>query len=393
MKILMVLESEFPPDVRVENEIAALSGEGHEVHLACSTRKNKPCKETIGKAFVHRKRISKFIYKSSVGSLKFPFYFNFWRRFIFPLVAAEKFDVIHIHDLPLAIIGAEIKTKYRIPMVLDLHENWPALLRNATHTATPIGKLLYSDRQWTEYEKKFTLKADLIITIIEEAGERIINLGVDPARICIVSNSVNPEGLSIMEKKRNDDSFVLFYGGGINRHRGLQVVLEAISLLKARNIKIILEIVGSGSYLADLRIITEKLAVGEQVRFHGHKPFDAMLDMLSEADAAIIPHLRTDNNDASSPNKLYQYMYLGKPVISSDCLSLKRILNETNAGFIYRNDSAVELADLLEKLINDRHLLEEKGLNGRKAILGGLNWNTEKEKLIKAYTRLAKDTK
>jgi len=40
MKILMILESEFPPDVRVENEIVALTEAGHEVHLACSTRKN-----------------------------------------------------------------------------------------------------------------------------------------------------------------------------------------------------------------------------------------------------------------------------------------------------------------------------------------------------------------
>ena len=44
MKILMILESEFPPDVRVENEMLALTEAGHEVHLACSTRKNRPGK-------------------------------------------------------------------------------------------------------------------------------------------------------------------------------------------------------------------------------------------------------------------------------------------------------------------------------------------------------------
>src|SRR5664279_5405694 len=112
MKILMVLETEFPPDVRVENEMLALKAAGHEVHLACSTRKKRPEKESFGKSTIHRKKITSFIYKSSVGCLKFPFYFNFWRNFIFTICAVEKFDVIHIHDLPLSQIGVEVKRKF-----------------------------------------------------------------------------------------------------------------------------------------------------------------------------------------------------------------------------------------------------------------------------------------
>ena len=114
MKILMLLETEFPPDVRVENEILALTEAGHEVHLACSTRKNRPETEGFGKAIIHRKKISSFIYKSSVGCLKFPFYFHFWRKFIFTLCAKEKFDIIHIHDLPLSKIGVDVKQKFNI---------------------------------------------------------------------------------------------------------------------------------------------------------------------------------------------------------------------------------------------------------------------------------------
>ena len=73
--------------------------------------------------------------------------------------------------------------------------------------------------------------------------------------------------------------------------------------------------------------------MNQYVNFWGHKPFNEMLEILAESDAAIIPHIRTENNDASSPNKLYQYMYLNKPIISSDCTSLKRIINETQYRF------------------------------------------------------------
>ena len=81
-------------------------------------------------------------------------------------------------------------------------------------------------------------------------------------------------------------------------------------------------------------------------------------------------------------------MYLNKPVISSDCTSLKRIINETNTGFIYKNDSPEELFDLLEKLNRNRKLLEDLNGNGRKAVMEKYNWNIDKKRLIQAYMEL-----
>ena len=224
----MILESEFPPDVRVENEILALSEAGHEVHLACSTRKNRPENDKFGKAFIHRKKISEFIYKSSVGCLKFPFYFNFWRNFLFPICHREGFDAVHICDLPLSRIGQEIKQKFNTWLIIDLHENWPALLKTAKHTRTIAGRLLSSNRQWVAYERITLAEADKIITVIEEARDRIIRLGIDPGKISIVSNTINYDGLNIKSVKKDSETFTVFYGGAINAHRGLQIALEAV---------------------------------------------------------------------------------------------------------------------------------------------------------------------
>lgn len=385
----MVLESEFPPDVRVENEILALTESGHEVHLACSTRKNYNDKELFGKAVIHRKPISSFIYKSSVGCLKFPFYFNFWRNFIFGLCEMEQFDAIHIHDLPLSKIGLDAKRKFNILLTIDLHENWPALIKMAPHTQTFLGKLLSSNEQWIEYEQKMVRQADKVITIIEEARDRIVNLGVDPAKVFIVSNTINFENLSVTAKKNDGDPLTIFYGGALNRHRGLQIVMEALKICIRKQRDIRLWIVGDGSYRKGLEELSEFLNIKPNVRFFGHKPFNEMLNILAKSDAAIIPHTRTDNNDASSPNKLYQYMYLNKPIISSDCISLKRIIIDTNTGFIYKNDSPQELAILIEKLGNDRSLLSQIEGNGRKAVIEKYNWNIDKKRLILAYKELS----
>ena len=388
MKILMVLESEFPPDVRVENEMLALTEAGHEVHLACSTRKNRPEIEQFGKSVIHRKTISSFIFKSSVGCLKFPFYFNFWKKFIFGICAKERFDVIHINDLPLSKIGVDVKRRFNACLVIDLHENWPALLKTATHTQTIPGRLLSSNNQWVEYEQKMLPEADKVITIIEEARDRVIRLGIDAAKIFMVSNTINFENLSVQVNMKKTDAFTVFYCGAINRHRGLQIVLESIKMCAAKEMNIRLWIVGDGSFRKKLEELSDAYNINSRVRFWGHKPFNEMLEILAQSDVAIIPHIRTDNNDASSPNKLYQYMYLNKPIISSDCTSLKRIITETHTGFIYKNDSPEELFFLLEKLIGDRKILEEINGNGRKAVLEKYNWNIDKNRLIDAYRGL-----
>ena len=96
MKILMLLDHPFPPDTRVENEMKSLTEAGHEVHIACFQKDNEPLLENSALGIIHRKPISKFVFKSSVGALKFPFYFNYWKRFVDELFAIEQFDAVHV---------------------------------------------------------------------------------------------------------------------------------------------------------------------------------------------------------------------------------------------------------------------------------------------------------
>ncbi|NSW94485.1 MAG: glycosyltransferase family 4 protein [Bacteroidales bacterium] len=391
MKILMLLEADFPPDIRVENEILALTGAENEVHLACYTKTGRPERDTWGKAVIYRKKISQFIYKSSVGCLKFPFYFNFWRKFLIEVVSTTKFDAVHVHDLPLSLLGLELKKALGIPLIIDLHENWPSLVKTSKHTRTLLGRFLSPYNKWVKYEKKMLMNADRIITVIEEARERVINLDVDPEKVIIVSNTINTETIKINSTSKKDDAFALFYGGGINQHRGLQVVLEAVKILHESEIQVRFIIVGDGSYRKDLEKLAERLGIGSLVNFTGRKSYNEMMEILSSSDAAVIPHLRTDNNDASSPNKLYQYMYLGKPVITADCLSLKRIVTETGAGFVYKNDSPDDLAKLIINIRSDKSRLEEAGRNGTKAVLEKYNWNNDSKRLTEMYSKLEQE--
>ena len=362
MKILMVLDNEFPPDTRVENEIETLAKAGHEIHLACLTFWNRKEFEQKDNYFIHRKKISKFIFKTSVGCLKFPFYFNFWRKYLSELFRKYPFKAIHIHDLPLGIVGYEFKKKYNIPLILDLHENWPALLQMAIHTNTVFGKILSSNKQWRKYEKDILLKADKIITVVEEMKERLVKLGIVPNKIFIVSNTLKIDSFQVPDKKPDPNYFTLFYAGGLNYHRGLQVVIKALPKIIKKIPNIRFWIIGKGSYQKELEKLVEKLELQQSVKFRGWKNQTEIADLLVQSDIALIPHLKYEHTDSTIPHKLFQNMYAKKPVIASNCNPIKRIINKSKCGLVYENEN--RLTECLLKFHNHPEIRKGMGGNG-----------------------------
>lgn len=385
MKILMLLDHEFPPDIRVENEIEALVENGHEVHVACYTRKGLPDKEFISQSIVHRKPISTFIYKSSVAALKFPFYFNFWKSFLNELSKNEKFDAVHVHDLPMAKVGFDFAKKLGIPFNLDLHENWPALLRVATHTQTFLGKLLSSDKQWTKYELNYCTKADNIIVVVDEAKERLISLGIEPKKIHVVSNTLNFKHFEIPETNPDTGYFTLLYAGGINKHRGLQFVISGLKHLQGLSKPVRIWILGDGSYLGTLKQLALDEKVAEMVDFKGWKNYSEMQKYFGMADACLIPHVKNDHTDSTIPHKLFQYMYAGKPTIASNCAPIKRIVRETGSGIIYKFDDPQDFAFQTADLLNNPNKMAEIIEKGKKTVVEKYNWENDKKVLQKIY--------
>lgn len=384
----MVLDREFPPDIRVENEIEALQEAGHEIYLACYTRKNRKRYEPNKNYHIYRKPINAFHYKSSVAVLRLPFYFHFWRKFIRLLQKKNNFDAIHIHDLPLARIGYEISQEFQIPFILDLHENWPAYLRVSKHTNTTLGKLLSNNSQWEKYEQTYCHHANKIIVVVDEAKTRLKEIGIDEAKIHIVSNTINYSKLATMDLLPEKEFFTLIYAGAINEHRGLQVVLDALKLLNTKNTNIRFQIIGDGSYLAELKKIASKLGLEEKVDIIGWKPFEEMLAFIMRSDACIIPHRKSAHTDSTIPHKLFQYMYFGKPVISSNCTPIQRILEDTNSGLIYVHDKAADLARVIDKLASDSNLYRDLSLNGKPAVKAKYNWNVDAAELNGTYNSL-----
>lgn len=389
MKILMLLDHPFPPDTRVENEMKSLTAAGNEVHIACFQKKAEPLLEKTSYGIIHRKPVSSFVFKSSVGVLKFPFYFNYWRKYVDELFAQIHFDAIHIHDLPLAKIGYEAKRKYGVKFVLDLHENWPVLLQLSTHTNTFLGKLLSSNKQWIRYEKEMSSTADRVIVVVDEAKTRISSLGVKPENIEVVSNTLNIEQFDPIERKEfKTDLFRMLYVGGINYHRGIQTVIQAIALLKDKGIEVHFDLVGDGSYLKDIKGLIDELHVQDNVTVHGFKHYTEICELYESANVALIPHIKSGHTDNTIPHKIFQYMYAGIPMVVSNCDPLVRIMKETESGVSYRYDHPEELANIIAEFYAHPEHLNDYIRKGRQAVIDKYNWKIDGAKLVNLYKQL-----
>lgn len=389
MKVLMLLDHVFPPDTRVENEIKALASAGHEVHIACFQKEGKPLLEKTDTCVIHRYPVSKLVFKSSVAVLKFPMYFNYWRRIVKGLFAETRFDVVHVHDLPLAKVGFEAKSKYGCRFVLDLHENWPVLLQLSSHTNTFLGLLLSSNCQWVKYEGDMCAKADRIIVVVDEAKERVCALGVPPEKVSVVSNTLNIDQFDPIERKDFDmNNFRMLYVGGINYHRGIQYVIRALSILKNHNVDVHFDLVGNGRYLNDVEMLIKELQVEDMVTVHGFKHYSQIVDVYESASVALIPHIKSGHTDNTIPHKIFQYMYAGIPMIVSDCNPLERIVNETRSGIVYRYDDPKALAEAIESLYDDRSRLYDYVKEGRKAVIEKYNWAVDGKNLCEMYAGL-----
>ena len=380
----MLLERDFPPDLRVEKEMQSLIEAGHQITLACFTFRKKKEIEKNAALTIIRFPISKLIYKSSVAALKFPFYFDFWRRNLNRLLRQKSFDVVHVHDLPLAKIGSEIQKNFNIPFVLDLHENWPALLKISQHTNTLLGKLLSSQEQWEEFEKDSINQADRVIVVVQEMKARLIKKGFSEDKIAVISNT--PAKIDLPDLPP-ENRFTLIYAGGIDEQRGLQIALQAVKSVITIIPDLKFLIIGEGRYRRVLKQKTTEYNLTNNVVFTGWLGFDEMVGYLAGSHLALIPHLRNDHTDTTIPHKLFQYFAAGKPVIASDCTPLKRIILETNTGLIYRDNDPEQLADAILNLAEDHQLYSEIRENQKKA-LETYNWSEDAVRLCHVYRDL-----
>jgi len=397
MKIGMVLQSRMPPnDIRVEKEAWALLEAGHEVHLLLEGGGARPREED-------RQGI-KLLRGVAGGRMRdtyrrYTFNFTFrdapWRRAIEGFIRERGVEALHVHDLPLVGEAVRAGRRFGIPVVADLHENFPAGLQawyaNRLKRAT-----IYRYGRWARYERSVLAEVDAVIAVIEESKRRLEGIGVQPDKIFVVPNTerrtwgeaaaVDPV---VLERYRDD--FVLSYIGKFSVHRGLDVVVRAMPEIRREIPRVKLVLVGDRNrpYRRRLSRLIERTGVEDVVELAGWQPFERIWSYISASDVCLVPHSRNPHTDTTIPHKIFQYMLLGKPAIVSDCPPLARVVTDAGAGLVFRHDSPADFAACVLKLYADPELRARMAASGREAFFDRYSWETTHGELLRLYEMLA----
>ena len=187
----MILDDVFPPDPRVENEAITLINGGYEVFLFCLHNGNQKTNELINGIKIRRYKFSKLTYKLSALSYDLPFYKMIMRPKINHFIKKNNIDFLHIHDIRIAETVFQVNKKYKLKVVLDLHDNIPENMRFYPHLRKFPGKYIISPKKWKIKESEFIIKADKIITVSPNFAKDIIEENnIEKEKMILVPNTV-----------------------------------------------------------------------------------------------------------------------------------------------------------------------------------------------------------
>lgn len=402
MRIGMLLDQHFPPDVRVQKEARTLAKNGFDVNLLAIGDGSRPPVEQLDflkvfRIFNHTR--GKFLSDLGISIGRFTGFRMFlWEKHIEKFISDNSIDVLHVHDLPLFRSAYAVAGKFGIKVILDLHENYPHALREwkkLDRFAKLKLKILYPLSEWQKYECWAVKHAFRVVVVIEEMKERLIKLcRANSNRIAVVPNTESldflklPLDSDIIQKYKNN--FVLSYIGGIAPHRGVDVLIRAVTLVKNKMPELKVLIVGGGNILPRLKKMAASLGVDEIVEFIGYVPPDRVPSYIAASDIGVIPHIKNPHTDNTIPHKLFQYMMLGKPVAVSNCKPLKRLVEETGCGTVFESGNPDSLAQKILFLYHNGELMKDMGQRGKNATTeGGLNWETTSKPLVEIYRNIA----
>ena len=391
MKIGMILDASFPPDPRVENEAVSLVDNGHEVFLFCLSYSKALKDEQIQGISVKRYLSNTLEYKLSALAYTVPFYTLLMQQKIQKFIKATQVSVLHIHDIKIAQAVFNANKKWNLPVVLDLHDNLPEVMKLYPHLQKFPGKYIISPNKWKLKEEEFIKKATKVITVSPEFIESLEKrLPSEKNKFVLVPNTIRSsfyEDFTLDQHiiHRYKKHFVLLYLGDTHVRRGLQTAIAAIPKLKEKIPNIKLVIVGKNTTDVILKQQVTDLEIQNYVDFEGWQDVALFQSYINASDVCISPLHRNLQHDVAYANKIFQYMSFAKPILVSNAIAQARLVHKINSGLVHKEKDTKDFTLKVLQLFEDKNLRAQLGENGAIFIKNEFSWQITSKKLLHLY--------
>ncbi len=292
--------------------------------------------------------------------------------FIAAFRATRRADVVHACDLdtlPAALAAKGLRGSRIAYDIFDFYGDM-ILAKLRERTRTGLIRL------------EASLSAFVDLVILPDASRRASLPQAFPRPVEIVMNTPSDRAVDVPQGK----TFTIFYGGNLAPDRGLVPAVEALQDTEG----IELRFAGTGELADSLRSIS---AGRKDVVFLGELGHRDLLEETARANAILAWYdPSVPANRVASPNKLFEAMMLGRPVLVSSGTSMAEIVSETGCGVVVGYGDAAALRMAVARLKDDPSEAASLGRRGRVAFERSYNWELNEKRLLDAYENLIRLT-
>ncbi len=375
----MLLRNPFTADSRVEKEAASLTLAGYRVTVVAEGRPGLP---------EHEERDGYAVVRVARGPARLPgARMREYRSRLVEALAATKPDILHAHDSDALDAIGRVAKQLRVPFVYDAHELW---LGQENRGRSALYHTLF--RAWYWWLQRRTVpRAAAVLTVSQPIAERLeASYGVPVALVpnYPVDTGVQPrrELRELLAEPIPEDAPIVLYIGNIQAGRGLEELVSALPECPGA----FLVCLGASGDPAALAELAAGLGVGDRIRFVPPVAADQVVSFAASATVGVaLTAPISENNRMALPNKLFQCMAAGIPVVATDASHVRAIVEGAGAGVCVDPTSATAIASGLRQLLADPAAAEGMGRRGAAAVRDRFNWSRSEQALLEVYRRIS----
>ncbi len=287
-------------------------------------------------------------------------------------------DVFHSHDLNTLYVGWRCAEETGAKLVYDSHE-----------LATERNRMDNKWRKWAMWNERRGLpKADALISGSPAWIPFLVDLygSVPSPAIDIINVPEYLEEVPVWDLRSElslaPDVPIILYQGSIQENRGIEQAMEATLMLDDA----VFVVVGYGYHRPTLEAEVSKRDIGDRVKFFGPIPNHELLFWTAAADIGMANIINSSISYYTClPNKLFEYIMAGVPVIGSDSPEIGRVVVATGVGVACDPADPEAIAQAARTILADK----QRFVGATRLAARQYNWTVESEKLVKLYEQLS----